>query len=168
MKHFYLAVLSVAVLAACGDSGQPLALSTEAPPAARLSAQASATNEFIPFLVLSFVPCANGGAGEEVLVEGTLHQVVHLTPSASHLTIHQNTQGLTGTGLTSGDTYHSMGSSNFHLNLGSGSTQTFTSSFLLIGPGPDNNFRVHQMFHFIVNANGELTSEVDSTSVTCS
>ena len=30
------------------------------------------TNEIIPFAQAVFVPCANGGAGEIVLVEGTL------------------------------------------------------------------------------------------------
>ncbi|MET0399297.1 MAG: hypothetical protein ABW277_21080 [Longimicrobiaceae bacterium] len=166
MRHICIAMLSMAVLAACGDSGQPLA-----PAAPLVSATTTVTNERVPFSTLQFVSCANEGAGEEVLLEGTLHQLARATESAGgtfSITIHENPQGVSGTGLTTGDKYQGTGSFTLRGTMGPGETFTVTSSFLVVGPGPDNNFTVHETFHYTVNANGEVTSEVDNFSVSCS
>ena len=169
MKRFCLAVLSMAVLAACGDSGQPLA-PTAAPTGPLVSATTEITNEFVPFSQLNFVECANGGLGEEVLLEGTLHSLSRTTESASgnfSYTIHLNPQGLTGTGQTTGDTYRATGGFTLRGTVGPGETFTVNDIFQLIGPGTDNNLRVHTTVHYTVNANGEVTSEVDNTTITC-
>jgi predicted small lipoprotein YifL len=168
MRHFYLAMLSVAVLAACGDSGQPLA-----PPAdARVSAAVTTiTNERVPFSQTNFVPCANGGAGELVQLEGSVHEVTRTTETGSgafSFTLHINPQGVTGTGLTTGDTYQGTGAFTLRGHLQQGEVFTVTDVFNVIGPGPDNNFRAHTTFHFTVNANGVVTSEVENVSVECS
>jgi hypothetical protein len=164
-------MLSVAVLAACGDSGQPLAPSTAASGAPRVSAQTEITNEFVPLFGATFVPCANGGAGETVFYEGTLHEVTRATESASgnfSITFHSNPQGVKGTGEITGDIYQGTGSSTATFTMGPGQTVAIASSFQLIGPGTDNNFRLHVTAHLTVNANGEVTSEVDNFSAECS
>jgi len=164
-------MLSVAVLAACGDSGQPLAPTTAAPRAPLVSATTTVTNEFTPYSSLQFVPCANGGAGEDVLLEGTLHSVTRTTESASgnfSFTVHENPQGVTGTGAITGDKYQGTGAFTLRGTLAAGQEMTVTESFLVVGPGPDNNFTVHLTGHFTVNANGEFTSDFFNTSVECS
>jgi hypothetical protein len=163
-------MLSIAVLAACGDSGQPLAPST-APRAPLASAQTETTNEFVPVSFTQFVSCANGGAGEDVLVEGTAHEVFHVTETPSGLFrvhFHGNFQGVSGTGLTTGDTYRVTDVANAHLHLGPGVTDTFSETYALVGPGPDNNLTIRETYHVTINANGELTVARDTFTVECS
>jgi hypothetical protein len=167
MRHVHLfSIFSLALLAACGDSSQPLA----PPDDASFAAITETTNEFVPISFTQFVPCANAGAGEDVLVEGTIHRVFHATetPNGLRLHIHENFQGVTGTGLTTGDTYQGAGNVNAHLHLAPGVTETFERQFLLVGPGPDNNLRVRESHHLTVNANGELTTVRDDITVECS
>jgi hypothetical protein len=126
-------------------------------------------NDRIPFALIVFVPCAADGAGEDVLVEGTLHVLITETSNANHLSfkVHFQPQGATGTGLTTGDTYHSTGVTQEHLTLGPGVTDTFVNNFRIIGEGSDNNLLVQQVFHLTINANGELTADVIRESVEC-
>ena len=171
MPRVCLAMLSLAVLAACGDSGQPLAPTTAAPKAPLVSATTEITNEQIPYSSLQFVSCANGGAGEDVLLEGSLHNVSRATEASNgnfSVTLHSNPQGITGTGQITGDKYQGTGSSIFRFSTGPGGRETITEAFLVVGPGPDNNFTIHAIFHVTVNADGTVTSEVDSFSTECS
>jgi len=41
------------------------------------------------------------------------------------------------------------------------------NNFYMIGQGPGNNFKVHETYHYTIDANGELTAFVDNFSVTC-
>jgi hypothetical protein len=136
--------------------------------------QAAVTsNEKIPFSLVAFVPCANDGAGEFVLVEGTLHVLTTFTINDNNVSgkVHFQPQGATGVGLTTGDTYHATGVTQEHFkgSLQNGQfNDTFINNFRIIGPGPNNNLLVHQTIHITINANGEVTSTVDNTSVECS
>jgi hypothetical protein len=159
MKHLTtLAVLFVATLV----------LSFKKPP----PATTTTTSEVIPFVQIILVDCANGGLGELVLVEGDLHVVTHVTINGNNVSTksHFQPQGAKGTGLTTGDTYNAVGvtqdQSKGSLNNGQLET-TQINNFRLIGPGPDNNLQVHQNVHTTVNANGDVTSTVDNTSVDC-
>ncbi|HMH83261.1 MAG TPA: hypothetical protein VK531_10350 [Gemmatimonadales bacterium] len=44
---------------------------------------------------------------------------------------------------------------------------TFVNNFYMIGQGPGDNFKVHETFHFPINANGVVTAVVDNFRVTC-
>jgi hypothetical protein len=160
-------------LLACGDAGRgptgpgPLT-------APLLQASTLIINDQIPFAQPVFVPCANNGAGEVVLISGTLHVLIHQTISdAGHgqLKLHFQPQGASGVGLTTGDTYRATGVTQqmetVDLTDGAPATFTFINNFRIIGPRRDNNLLVHQNVHFTVNANGELTAEVINTSVEC-
>ena len=135
-------------------------------------ATAITTNDFIPFAQLVLVPCANGGAGELVLVEGTLHIQQHITinNNRASIKIHFQPQGATGVGLVTGDTYHATGVTQEHDSipiLNGAFNFTFVNNFRLIGPGPDNNLQVHQNVHVTIDANGVVTTVVDNTSIEC-
>jgi hypothetical protein len=139
-----------------------------------LSASTTITNVKVPFAQLAFVPCANNGAGELVLISGTLHVLLHQTISdAGHaqFKFHFQPQGASGVGLTTGDTYRATGVTQqtvtVDLTDGAPFTQTFINNFRIIGQGRDNNLLVHQTIHFTVNANGEPTAAVVNTSVEC-
>ena len=130
------------------------------------------TNDFVPFAQVVFVPCANGGAGEVVLISGTLHIQQHITinDNRANVKIHFQPQGATGVGLTTGDTYNAVGVTQEQdsIPITNGAFEfTFINNFRIIGPGPDNNLQVHQTVHTTVNANGDVTSTVDNTSIDC-
>jgi hypothetical protein len=170
MPRLCIAMLSIAVLAACGEHGQPLAPATAATAAPLASAQTTIKVEYVPFSRTVFVPCANGGAGENVVFEGVLHEVTRTTTTGSgnfSLTSNVNVVGVTGTGQITGDTYHLVGGSNVSVTMGPGETATVADSFNVIGPGPNNNSLSHVTYHITVGADGETTTEVGIFFVAC-
>jgi hypothetical protein len=153
MRTLCVFVLTIAAAVAAVPAAQPAVI----------------VNESVPFAQIAVVPCANDGAGEAVLVEGRLHVLITETVNDNHASfkIHFEPQGATGTGLTTGDTYHATGVTQEHFSIGPNVTDTFINNFRIIGPGPDNNLLVHQTIHVTINANGEITSMVVNTSVEC-
>jgi len=120
--------------------------------------------------IVVFVPCANGGAGEEVELTGNLHDLFHVTftPSGGfRLSVVDNPQGITGTGFTTGAKYQGTGITRDNFGGRVGSEETFVNNFRIIGQGPGNNFLVHENLHITVNANGTLTVFRDNFSVEC-
>jgi hypothetical protein len=138
--------------------------------AAGAQATTVTTNEFVPVTLFAFVPCANGGAGELVTLEGTLHVLTHVTiddQGGLHVKQHFQPQGVSGTGLTTGDTYHGTGATQTEFNATAGVEQTSINNFRIIGQGPDNNLLVHSTFHVTVTPDGDVTTVVDNFSVEC-
>jgi len=135
-------------------------------------ALAITTNDFVPFSLTVLVPCANGGAGELVLVEGTLHIQQHITINNNRATIktHAQPQGADGVGQTTGDLYQAVGVTQEvdTLPLIGGATEfTFVNNFRLIGQKTDNNFQVHQNVHVTINANGDVTNTIVNETIDC-
>jgi hypothetical protein len=131
-------------------------------------------NVSIPLELTTFVPCANGGAGENVDLSGNLHVLFHLTASDSgRVTIkdHAQPQGITGVGQVTGDLYRGTGVSQqtqtFFADLDFPFVVTFVDNFRIIGPGPGNNLLMHETFHITLNPNGVFTAEVDNITVDC-
>lgn len=164
--RFSLLAVGVLMLAACDavpTPSEPLALEP------RYAATTATINIFEPFAQTNFVPCANGGAGEDVLLSGILHVQAHATVSNSGNVVartHFQPQGVTGVGQTTGDVYRAVGITQETAH-GTG-TFTYVNNFRLIGPGTDNDFHVKQTIHVTVDANGNVTAVVDSTTTTCS
>ncbi len=127
-------------------------------------------NVQVPVNIPVFIPCASGGAGEIVDLSGTFHVLFHATIDDSdgyHSKFHVQPQGVSGTGLTTGDKYQGTGVIQDAINDKVGSESTFVSNFKIIGQGSGNNLLVHENFHVTVNANGEVTAFVDDFSVEC-
>jgi hypothetical protein len=126
---------------------------------------------FDTFLVV-FVPCANGGAGEIVDLQGPLHVLISFTINGNKVSgdSHFQPQGISGVGESTGDTYHATGVTQDHFDGSFNNGQfneTFINNFRIIGQGPGNNFLIHENFHVTINANGDLTSFHDNFSVDC-
>jgi hypothetical protein len=137
-------------------------------------AQAKATtvtNNFTqPLDLLVFVPCAALGAGEFVHLTGTLHILFVDTIDGNggvHSEFHFQPQGVSGTGLITGDKYNAVGETRGTFNARVGSEFTFVDNFRVIGQGPGNNFQVHENVHVTFLADGTLTANVDNFSVVC-
>jgi len=134
-------------------------------------ALAITTNEFVPFAQAALVPCANGGAGEVVLVEGTLHVQNHLTINNNRLSLktHFQPQGAEGTGTITGDKYRAVGVTQEEDSTGviGASVFSFINNFRFIGPGPDNNLQVHQLIEITIDANNIIRTNVINTTIDC-
>lgn len=129
----------------------------------------SSTN--VPIDLAVFVPCAAGGAGEYVYLSGSLHILSHVTldPTGGyHFESHFSPQGVSGYGETSGDKYQATGVTRDGGSfMGFPYEYTYVNNFRIIGQGAGNNYLVHETFHITLNANGELTAEVDNFRVEC-
>jgi len=140
------------------------------PISALAAAETFTVSSTFPIEILVFVPCANGGAGEEVLLSGSLHDVFHVTFTSSgsfRISFSDNPQGVTGTGLTTGDKYQGTGITRDSFGGRVGFEETFVNNFRIIGQGSGNNYLVHENFHITVNANGTVTSFHDNFSIEC-
>lgn len=129
-------------------------------------------NESNPILLSVFVPCAAGGAGEIVDLSGNLHTLITETINGNNVSgvMHFQPQGVSGTGETTGLSYHATGvtQTSFKTSLQNGqANMTFINRFDVIGQGPGNNFTVHETAHITFNADGTVTVVFDNFSVEC-
>lgn len=171
MQPSRLALLALTALAgaslACGEDTTGPAT----PVGPSLAAEAS-TQEFVNHLAVTrFVPCANGGVGEDVFVTGDIHIVFHVTLDGSggaHVHEVHNPQGVKGTGLITGAAYQGVGGSPLdESNVRVGEEHTFVRNMALIGQGPGNNFTLHENFHITILADGTVTSFHDNFTTEC-
>jgi len=136
-----------------------------------LAAEASTQQLVNHIEVTRFVPCANGGVGEDVFLSGDIHIVFHVTLDGSggaHVHEVHNPQGVSGTGLTTGAMYRGVGGSPLDVsNLRVGEEHTAVRNMAIIGQGPDNNLLLHENFHMTVLADGTVTSVHDNFSIEC-
>ena len=148
-----------------------IALMTLVPhPRSYAAADTTTVSVQFPIELDVFVPCAAGGAGEEVLLSGTLHDLFSITANSAggfRVKVLDNPQGISGTGLTTGDKYQATGMTTSIFTVTTGSTDTFVNRFLIRGQGTDNDFLVRDTYHVTINANGELTAYVDNVSFEC-
>ena len=119
-----------------------------------------------------FVPCANNGKGEDVILTGTVHETYHTTVNKNkfHMKIIDNPQGVSGIGAVTGIKYHGTGATQEEVDqtLINGQYEgTFVNNFRIIGQGAGNNYLVHETFHYTVNANGVMASFLDNVSIVC-
>ena len=124
-----------------------------------------------------YVDCAAGGTGEMVHLTGYIHSLFHITEDPNGGVLVQFTgqpQGISGYGMTTGDLYQGTGitrdvehiidaySEDSYSNV-----YTFVNNYRIIGQGSGNNLMIQDLFHFTINAQGELTAWVERSSETC-
>lgn len=134
--------------------------------------RAAAESTTTPFEDVIPNPCT----GEDVLVSGSLHtvgQVVQDAHGGFHISGHYNFEGISGVGLSTGTIYHWTGGARINVHYGCGDLcsppfeETSGSDFQLIGQGSTPDEQVHALTHITVNANGELTADVQEFRMTC-
>jgi hypothetical protein len=154
-------IKKVAVLAAAAV----VALAT-----ANLAQAAVSSNGSVPLATSTFVPCANGGAGEVVNLAGSLHILATVTFDSAggvHGTLLFNPQGVSGAGSVSGVAYRGTGDTVSTFSGKVGLVSTLANNFRIVGTGGAASLMVHENVALVVNANGTLTASVDHVSVTC-
>jgi hypothetical protein len=117
------------------------------------------------------VQCAAGGTGEVVRLTGEIYDFFHITLDSDggvHGIIHHNTQGVSGTGLTTGDKYQGTSVSQIEFNGKVAEELTVAIHFRIIGQGSGNDFLlIHQTLHITVNPDGTVTAFHDEFSTEC-
>jgi len=125
----------------------------------------------MPIATTVMIPCAARGAGELVDLIGVVQAVFSVTPDASggqHVATHVNLAGVSGIGLTTGNKYQASQADSFVSNSGGTATEfTLVNNFLMTAPGPGNNLRVHELVHVTVDANGNVTAEIENITIDC-
>jgi len=128
-------------------------------------------NERFPFTdVPFFIPCANGGAGDTVIVNGEEHFLMTFTINNNHVsgTVHFQPHAV-GTD-TEGHMYHAVGLGEFTFGasfVNGQATGTDVLNMYLVGTAGSPTFKIHDTFHFTINANGDLTASLDNGFATC-
>jgi hypothetical protein len=139
--------------------------------AVAVSAQAAVqVNVSVPIEQTVFIPCANGGLGEDVVLVGPLHVLMTLTVNQAggfSMKTSFQPQGVVGIGMITGDIYHATGLTHDQTSGALGGEYTYVNNFRIIGPGPGNNYLVHETYHITINANGQVAVEVDNFSSDC-
>jgi len=165
----HLLLVPITLLLACDSA--PTAPEQTANPTPTFSASTFTDNFVVALDQLVFIPCANGGLGEDVELTGRLHVVVHATLASDSNFVfkeHFQPQGVAGIGSVTGDTYHGTGASQDITHYGQvGQTFTFVNNFRIIGQKTGNNVLAHEVVHFTVNANGRVTASFDKVRADC-
>jgi hypothetical protein len=108
--------------------------------------------------------------GEIIAIDGEIHGVIHVTENANggfHTSSLFHPRGLTGIGLISGARYHAVGETRFSFNSNGATSDTFVNNFKLIGEGRAPNLLIHETIRVTINANGDVTAEVENVSIEC-
>lgn len=126
--------------------------------------------DFTDMLLPILPPCTP----DIVSLSGTLHVLMHSTSDDNggvHMVGWTQFQNLSGTSLFTGAAYRAteVYSDPFLFNGTSGGAAegTFLGNFRIIGRGQAQNYLVHFNMHMTFNANGEMTSSVDNTTMEC-
>lgn len=156
-------VLCAALATAC-DGPTPTAPS---PGRAPLAAAAFTFTETRSYPVSDVL--LNECTGEPLAFSGAFHTTFHVTENASTLHVHGqgNASAIKAVGQWTGASYVGTQTDHFTVNAARGSTVTETGSFQAIGRGSVPNLTIKYLFHLTVNADGTLTSSMDTFSVTC-
>ena len=131
------------------------------------------SNEIISYDETVNIPCANGGAGEDVRLTGQTEVKIWTTENEDqfHYKTQSRPQGIYGLGSVTGDVYHAVGLTqteySYQIPRGQQYQQTYVNNYRVIGQGPGNNFLFHEVFHVTYNGNGETTVVFDKVSTEC-
>jgi hypothetical protein len=125
-------------------------------------------NETVPLDEIFDNPCT----GEPVHLTGELHILFHVTEDANggfHVQTHFQPQGVSGTGLVSGEQYRGVGVTRdeFYFPPEELRETTFIDRFYFVSKGPSENMLATTTTHVTFNANGEPTAELFRLEIKC-
>jgi len=117
------------------------------------------SNVAVPFETTLFVPCANSGAGEDVVLTGSINFVQQLswTDHGFTMVYHDNVKGLKGAGLSSGETFVASGGTNGTV-MGSWVNSQWTGTTIrqLRVIGRNSQFFMNYKYHITVTSDGSV------------
>lgn len=166
----FLLVLATALLFSCTKNvaNDPKQAVEEAT-AANGSSNGSNGNiiHAVPFETTVFVPCANGGVGEDVKLTGFTNFIYGLTWTDHGFKVlyHDNVHQVTGVGLSSGESFVASGGTNGSaLGIWYSSQWVATTIRQMKIVGQNTRFTVSYKYHITITNDGNVT--VNSTEQT--
>ena len=124
----------------------------------------------VPFETTVFVPCANDGAGEDVVLTGFTNFIEHLTWSDLKFTMvyHENVHQVTGVGVTSGEKFVASGGANGTV-MGSWVDSKWVGSLVrqMRVIGKNSRFFVTYKTHLVVTPDGKVVVDSREQTAEC-
>lgn len=124
-----------------------------------------------PYESTLFIPCANGGAGEDVTLTGTVRIVRQETNNNQRFTfiLHAIPDGITGVGLSTGVNFTAIGGSHDvvtgTIEYGGQYSATYVQQMRFAGQGI--TFVVKYKFHVTITSDGQISTRIDEEKVEC-
>lgn len=169
----FLSVLTVALLFSCtknvADASTP---TVEEATEANASSNSSSGNiiHAVPFESTLFVPCANGGAGEDVTLTGFTNFIYQMTWTDQNFTLvyHDNVHKVTGIGASSGETFVASGGTNGTV-MGSWANSQWTGTTIqqLRVVGQNSSFFVTYKYHITITSDGNVIVNSKEETADC-
>ena len=134
-------------------------------------AQTQNSVQLEPYESTLFIPCANGGAGEDVALTGAVRIVWQETNNNQRFTftLHAIPDGITGVGLSTGDNFTAIGGSQTAvtgtIEYGGQYSATYIQQMRFAGPGI--SFVVKSKFHITVTSDGQISTRIDEEQIEC-
>ena len=124
----------------------------------------------VPFEYTVFVPCANGGVGEDVLLTGKTNLVYQMTWTDHDFTLvyHDNDHQVKGVGLSSGQTFTGSGGTNGTF-MGAWVNSQWVGNFVEKTKivGRNTVFTITQKLHLKETPEGNVVVNIVDQTVTC-
>ena len=169
----FLSVLTVALLFSCTKNEVDASNRTgEEATAANVSSSSSSGNiiHAVPFETTLFVPCANGGGGEDVTLTGFTNFIYQVTWTDQNFTLvyHDNVHKVTGIGTSSGETFVALGGTNGTV-MGSWVNGQWigTTTQQLRVVGRKSSFFVTYKYHITVTSEGKVVVNSNEDTADC-
>ena len=134
-------------------------------------ADVSSTEEIVPYDRTLFVPCGNGGAGEDVALTGSLKILENIVYNDHGFTFnyHVITQGITGVGLFSGEKFQASGGNKGTITGEFGEEGKYSRVFIqqLRIIGQNSVFKVTYKTKITITPDGKITTSIDDETIDC-
>jgi len=169
----FLSVLTVALLFSCTKNVADVPdQAEEEATTANGSPNGSSANiiHAVPFENIVFVPCANGGAGENVLLTGFTNFIYGMTWTDHGFTAlyHDNVHQVTGIGLSSGESFVANGGTNGTvLGVWYSSQWVGTTSSQMRIIGQNTRFTIKYKYRITVTPGGNVTVDSREQTADC-
>ena len=169
----FLSVMAAGLLFSCSKNMADVPLSATSEVAAANGSSASSNrngNVDLPFETKLFVPCANGGAGEEVVLTGGINFIQQIIWNDHGFTLvyHDNVQGLKGTGLSTGEPFTASGGTNGTVTGAWVNSQwTGTTIRQLRVIGQNSHFFMNYKYHITVTSDGDVKVNSEEETAEC-
>lgn len=135
------------------------------------AANVSSSEELVPYGRTLFVPCGNGGAGEEVTLTGSLKIVEQIIYNDRGFTFnyHVIAQGITGVGLSTGEKFEASGGNKGTITGEFGEEGQYTRVFMeqLRIIGQNSVFKVLYKTKITITPDGKITTSIEEETVDC-
>jgi hypothetical protein len=134
-------------------------------------ANVSSTEEIVPYDQTLFVPCGNGGAGEDVALTGSLKILENIVYNNHGFTFnyHVITQGITGVGLSTGEKFQASGGSKGTITGEFGEEGQYSRVFIqqLRIIGQTSVFKVTYKTKITITRDGKITTSIEDETIDC-